>query len=147
MNVLWAALRPNLLYVAWFQSTVAMFGSLFFSEIMKLPPCVLCWYQRIAMYPLVLILATSILRNDGLARIYGLPLALSGLIIAIYHNLLYYKVIPDSIKPCTSGISCTAKQIEWFGFVTIPLLSLIAFSIIAICLITVKIENSSGELI
>jgi disulfide bond formation protein DsbB len=143
----WHALKAKFFYVAWFQAAVAMFGSLFFSEIMKLPPCVLCWYQRIAMYPLVLILATSILRRDGLARIYGLPLALSGLVIAIYHNLLYYKVIPDSIKPCTSGISCTAKQIEWFGFVTIPFLSMLAFLIVTICLFFGKPEKSSlGEI-
>jgi disulfide bond formation protein DsbB len=135
-----------LVYVAWFQAAVATFGSLFFSEIMKLPPCVLCWYQRIAMYPLVLILATSILRKDGLARVYGLPLALIGLVIAVYHNLLYYKVIPDSIKPCTSGISCTAKQIEWLGFITIPFLSLLAFSVVAICLVFGKANKTSlGE--
>jgi disulfide bond formation protein DsbB len=140
------ALRPNLVYVAWFQAAVATFGSLFFSEIMKLPPCVLCWYQRIAMYPLVLILATSILRKDGLARVYGLPLALIGLVIAVYHNLLYYKVIPDSIKPCTSGISCTAKQIEWLGFITIPFLSLLAFSVVTICLVFGKANKTSlGE--
>lgn len=146
MDRLWSTLKHNLFYVAWFQAAVAMFGSLFFSEVMKLPPCVLCWYQRIAMYPLVLILTISILRKDGLARIYGLPLALSGLFIAIYHNLLYYKVIPDSIKPCTSGISCTAKQIEWFGFVTIPLLSMLAFFVVTMCLVFGKLEKSSvGE--
>lgn len=143
MGSLWNVLKRNLLYVAWFQATIATLGSLFFSEVMNLPPCVLCWYQRIAMYPLVLILATSILCKDALARIYGLPLTLSGLVISIYHNLLYYKVIPDSIKPCTSGVSCTAKQIDWFGFVTIPLLSMIAFIVVTFCLILGIPEKSS----
>ena len=98
------------------------------------------------MYPLVLILATSILRKDNAARHYGLPLAFLGLAVSIYHNLLYYKIIPDSIKPCTSGVSCTAKQIEWLGFVTIPLLSLMAFCVITICLsLTKTSEHQKGK--
>lgn len=133
------AIRPYLLYVAWFQAAVATLGSLFFSEVMQLPPCVLCWYQRIAMYPLVVICALSILRKDGAAKVYGLPLTLVGLSVAVYHNLLYYKFIPDSITPCTSGVSCTARQIVWFGFTTIPLLSLTAFCVVALCLV---FENS-----
>lgn len=140
------ALRPGLIYLGWFHAAVATFGSLFFSEIMKLPPCVLCWYQRVAMYPLVPILAVSILRKDSGAKAYGLPLAVVGLTIATYHNLLYYKFIPDSIKPCTSGVSCTARQLEWLGFITIPLLSLIAFLIVTLCLILAKPETKpSGE--
>ncbi len=121
-------MQSHLHYVALLFALVATAGSLFFSEVMKLPPCVLCWYQRIAMYPLVLVLATSIIRRDGAARAYGLPLSIVGGAIAIYHNLLYYKLIPESITPCTSGVSCTSRQLEWLGFVTIPLLSLIAFA-------------------
>jgi len=121
-------------YIALAQASVATAASLFFSEVMSLPPCVLCWYQRIAMYPLVVVLAVGIVRGDGSASSYGLPLALIGLVVAIYHNLLYYDVIPESIAPCTSGVSCTSRQIEWAGFITIPLLSLTAFCVIAICL-------------
>lgn len=126
--------RKHLLYLAWFQASVATAGSLFFSEVMNLPPCVLCWYQRIAMYPLVLILGISIIRKDGIAKVYGLSLAILGFAIAVYHNLLYYKIIPQSIIPCTSGVSCTSKQIEWLGFITIPFLSLVAFSVIILSL-------------
>jgi len=120
--------------IALIQAVVATAGSLFFSEVMSLPPCVLCWYQRIAMYPLVVILGVSFVRRDGAASVYGLPLALIGLLIAAYHNLLYYNVIPESLAPCTSGISCTSRQIEWFGFVTIPLMSLAAFLILTVVL-------------
>src|SRR4028119_1742179 len=91
-----------LAYAAWIIALTAMVGSLFFSEVMQLPPCVLCWYQRIAMYPLVAVLAVSILRRDNAERAYALPLALVGFAIAVYHNLLYYKIIPESITPCTS---------------------------------------------
>ena len=127
-----------LLYSGWLVSAVATLGSLFFSEIMKLPPCVLCWYQRIAMYPLVWILAVGLVKKDWLIKTYALPISLTGLAVSLYHNLLYYKLIPESITPCTSGVSCTSKQIEWLGFITIPLLSLTAFTIITICLLKVK---------
>lgn len=122
-------------YLAFLTATVATAGSLFFSEVMKLPPCVLCWYQRIAMYPLVLILAVSIARRDRGYIFYGLPIALGGLAVAAYHNLLYYNIIPESITPCTSGVSCTSRQIEWLGFITIPLLSLAAFAVIVFSLV------------
>jgi disulfide bond formation protein DsbB len=133
--------RTLLHYAAWFVAVVATAGSLFFSEVMKLPPCVLCWYQRIAMYPLVIVIGVGILTQDLNLRVYALPLSATGLCISIYHNLLYYNIISESIKPCTSGVSCTAKQIEWLGFVTIPLLSLIAFALISMLLLLSKTTN------
>ena len=122
-------------YAAWVIALVAMVGSLFFSEVMQLPPCVLCWYQRIAMYPLVLIIGIGIVRRDARANVYALPLCLIGLGISIYHNLLYYGILPESIAPCVEGISCTSRQIEWLGFITIPLMALTAFVSIAVCLV------------
>lgn len=130
--------KEYLLYSAWVVALVATAGSLFFSEVMNLPPCVLCWYQRIAMYPLVLIVGVGIVARDARMKIYALPLCLTGLAIAIYHNLLYYGIVPESISPCTQGISCTSRQIEWLGFVTIPLLALTAFAGIALCLLFYK---------
>lgn len=131
-----------LIYAAWLIALVASLGSLFFSEIMQLPPCVLCWYQRIAMYPLVFIIGTGILMRDRRVKFYALPICLIGLAIAVYHNLLYYKIIPDSIAPCTQGISCTTVQIEWLGFITIPLLSLTAFIGAALCLLFYKSKEN-----
>ena len=127
-----------LLYSAWIIALVATVGSLFFSEVMQLPPCVLCWYQRIAMYPLVLIIGVGIISRDSRMKSYALPLALTGLAISVYHNLLYYGLIPESITPCTQGISCTSRKIEWLGFITIPLLALAAFVSIALCLLFYK---------
>ena len=126
----WAALP----YVAWTQAVVAMAGSLYFSEVMDLQPCVLCWYQRILMYPLVAVLAVGILRRDRGLAAYVLPLTLLGLAIAVYHNLLYYGVLPESAQPCRLGVSCTTRQIEWLSFITIPLMSLVAFSVINVCM-------------
>ncbi len=110
-------------------SLLGVFGSLFFSEILKYPPCPLCWYQRIALYPLAVIYAVAILADDKSYRKYVVGFILFGLTIAIYHNLLYYGVIAQPIIPCTGdGVSCTARQLELFGVITIPLLSLVAFS-------------------
>lgn len=134
-------IKDNILYLAWVQSIVAMFGSLYFSEVMKLQPCVLCWYQRILMYPLVAIIAVGILRKDKKIYQYVLPLSITGFIIAAYHNLLYYKILPESIQPCTLGISCTTRQIEWLGFITIPLMSLTAFAIITTCMLLYRKVN------
>lgn len=122
-------------YMAWATSLLSVVGSIFFSEVMMLPPCVLCWYQRIAMYPLVLILGTGITLRDGRMKVYALPLAVAGLGIAIYHNLIYYGFIPESVTPCAEGVPCNAVQIEWLGFITIPLLGLAAFASIAACLL------------
>lgn len=123
-----------LTYAAWIVALVATVGSLFFSEVMNLPPCVLCWYQRIAMYPLVFIIGIGIVMRDARMKYYALPVCLSGLAVSVYHNLLYYGLIPDSITPCSQGISCTSVQIEWLGFITIPLMALVAFVSISLCL-------------
>lgn len=124
------ALRENIIYLAFLQAIVAMAGSLFFSEILHFPPCVLCWYQRICMYPLVALLAVGIYFKDKHIYRYVLPLSIIGLLISIFHNLLYYKILPEAAAPCQLGVSCTTKFIQWFGFITIPFLSFVAFAVI-----------------
>jgi disulfide bond formation protein DsbB len=128
-------------YAAWIVVLSGMVGSLFFSEVMGLPPCVLCWYQRIAMYPLVLIIAIGIATRDPRMKVYALPLSVIGLAIAIYHNLIYYGIIPEAITPCTEGVPCNAVQIEWLGFITIPLMGLGAFVAVTLCLLLYKPEE------
>lgn len=128
-------------YAAWIIALGGMVGSLFFSEVMGLPPCVLCWYQRIAMYPLVVIIAIGIATRDPRMKIYALPLSFIGLAIAIYHNLLYYGIIPEAITPCTEGVPCNAVQLEWLGFITIPLMGLAAFIALTLCLLLYKPEE------
>jgi len=130
-----------LAYAAWIIALVAMVGSLFFSEVMNLPPCVLCWYQRIAMYPLVLVIGVGIVLRDARMKYYALPICLGGLAVSIYHNLLYYGILPDSVAPCTQGVSCTSVQIEWLGFITIPLMALTAFVCVSLCLVFSKTKE------
>lgn len=134
-------LQENILYIAWVITIFATAGSLFFSQVMGFPPCILCWYQRIAMYPLVILLVVGILRRDKGIYLYVLPLSIAGGFIAAYHNLLYYKILPESMQPCMLGVSCTTKQIEWFGFITIPFMSLVAFIIITACMLIYRKVN------
>ena len=129
-----------LIFFCWVFSTISTLGSLFFSHVMGLPPCSLCWYQRILMYPLVIMFFTALILPDRGILKYSSPLVLFGWLIAIYHNLLYYKILPESASPCIQGISCTTVQLQWLGFITIPLLSLIGFSLILTTLVLLNRE-------
>jgi disulfide bond formation protein DsbB len=137
-------IKKNALYGAFAGSLIAMLGSLYFSEIANFPPCVLCWYQRIAMYPLVVILGIAIYRRSREMLLPAFVLAIAGWLISIYHNLLYYNILPEAAAPCIAGVSCTTKFIEWFGFVTIPFLAFAGFTAILIGLI-IHWKASKGE--
>ena len=130
-----------LVFCAWLVASLSTLGALFFGEVMKLPPCNLCWYQRIFMFPLALILPIGLFPFDRKVIRYALPLALLGWLFAVFHMLLVAGVIPESIKPCTQGVPCSVKVIEWFGFVTIPLLSVLAFSTILALLATTHFRS------
>lgn len=108
-------------------AVVATLGSLYFSEIMKFPPCTLCWYQRICTYPLVVIFGAALLTEDRGYHKYSAPLLLIGLVLAVYHNLVYFGIIAQELVPCTGTVSCSTKQLQLFDIVTIPLLALISF--------------------
>lgn len=127
-------LVKNLLYIALIQSLLATLGSLYYSEIKHYTPCVLCWYQRILMYPLVLIIAVGVYRKDKGLPFYVLPLSVTGMLIALYHVLLQKGILPEAIAPCTIGASCLTKYTGYFGFITIPVMSLTAFMVINICM-------------
>jgi disulfide bond formation protein DsbB len=123
-----------LLFVAWIVATIATISSLFFSEIMGVPVCKLCWYQRIAMYPLVLILAGALFPYDPkVVRVAGAFTAV-GWSIALFQALLVSGVIPEDIQPCVQGIPCSETHVALFGFLNIPVLSLLTFSIIGVLL-------------
>jgi len=128
----------TILFLCWLIASISTLGSLFFSEIMKFPPCVLCWYERICLFPLVLMLSMGLFSFDKSVVKFALPLALAGWFIAFYHNLLYAGIIPESIQPCSQGVSCTEDYINLFGIFTIPMLSLISFSTIVALLFILK---------
>ena len=128
----------KLIFLCWLLATVASAGSLFFSEVMEFPPCVLCWYQRIAMYPLVILFLVGSFKGAKETYSFSFPLVIIGWLIALYHNLLHYEIVPESASPCREGVSCSTVYIELFNFITIPMMSLIVFSIIGLILINLK---------
>lgn len=123
------------LLFSWITAIAATVGSLYFSEVLHYIPCTLCWYQRILMYPLVILLGIAFYESNFKIYKYILPFTILGMIISGYHYSL--QKIP-SFKPigmCTSGVPCSAEYINWLGFITIPLLAFIAFFLITICMV------------
>ena len=129
-------INTNIIFLCFLIASTATLGSLFFSEIMHFIPCSMCWYQRIFMYPLVLIFLINLLYPDDKVFKYAITLVVAGLLFSIYHNLLMFDIIPESIVPCVSGVPCSTEYINWFGFITIPFLSFIAYFMLFILLIT-----------
>lgn len=124
----------NLIFGAWLIAGASTLGALFFGEIVQVPTCVLCWYQRIFMFPLALILPLGLFPFDRKVVRYALPLAAIGGLIALYHVLLVAGVIPETLQPCTQGVPCREQVIVWFGFITIPLMAFLAFAAIVVLL-------------
>ena len=132
-----------LLFIAWIVVTSATLASLFFSEVTGVPVCELCWYQRIAMYPLVLILAIGLFPFDPRVVRYAGALAGVGWLIALFHVLLVAGIIPENAQPCVQGVPCSETYISLFGFLNIPALSLLTFTVIAVLLFYTHRKKSS----
>ena len=132
-----------LIFICWLIAMASLFGSLFFSEVMGLEPCVLCWYQRIFIYPLAILFLVGMFPLDGSVFRYTLPLAMIGWGVAIYHYLLYSGYIPENLQPCSKELSCAKINLELMGFITIPMLSIFAYSAIIVLLIIYKKRISS----
>jgi len=107
-----------------------MAGSLYFSEVADFIPCTLCWYQRIAMYPLVVILAVAAVRRDRAVRFYVVPLASIGAAISIYHYVIEW--VPEAeTGVCSATIPCSVQWFDpVFGFVSLPFMALCGFALI-----------------
>lgn len=120
-----------LLFGCWLTASIATLGSLFLDKLLGIEPCSLCWYQRIFMYPLVLILLAGLLPLDRRVWRYALPLALLGWMTALYHLLMYVGIVPESLQPCGKGPSCVEDDLGLLGFINVPMLSLLAFSVVA----------------
>jgi disulfide bond formation protein DsbB len=142
----WDFVRETLagseLWVGFAVALVATAGSLYFSEVADFVPCKLCWYQRIAMYPLVL-LALPALRRDRFGALYLLPLPIVGLAIAGWHILVERGVVEDTQSCLISAPGgCATKWIEELGYVTIPTLAATAFALIAFVLALAAFQRS-----
>ena len=130
---------------AWILALVASTSSLYLSEVVGLIPCSLCWYQRIAMYPLVIVLGVGLLRRDFGVWRYGLPLSAIGLIIAIYHVTIQWQPTLD-VGTCASGAPCTGRYLAVFGFISIPTMAGTVFlAVTALMLLLRKLESAADE--
>ncbi|WP_432470543.1 disulfide bond formation protein B [Amphritea sp. HPY] len=127
-NVWW------LLSAAWIIALVSTLSALFIGEVLGQTPCVLCWYQRICMFPLAVILGIAAIRSDIKVIWYALPLSLIGTAIAAYHSLTYAGYITTPIIPCGQTTSCTGSNMTILGGISLPYLSLAAFVAISLLL-------------
>lgn len=129
---------------AWGVATIATLGSLYLSEVAHLVPCSLCWYQRFAMYPLVLILGFGLVRGATAVWRVGLPLAALGLVISVYHVTIQWQPTLD-VGACTSGAPCTGRYLAVFGFISIPTMAGAAFLLIISLLLLVRMLERTGD--
>ena len=129
---------------AWVVALIAMSGSLYFSAVLKLPPCMLCWYQRIAMYPLVLVLGVGFFRGDSNVWRFALPLPIVGAAISAYHVALQFQPSLEVVA-CTTGVPCTARLLVVHGFVSIPVMAGSAFLLITTLLFTVHVVRAGAD--
>ena len=128
----------TLLLAAFAIALVSTLGAIFVGEVIGQTPCALCWYQRIAMFPLPVLLGIAAFRGDTMIRIYVTPLAIAGLLVALWHIGLFAGIIPEPIVPCTrDGPTCTSDSMLILG-IPIPLLSLMSFTAIFALMIAIK---------
>ena len=131
-------------WLAFAVASAATAGSLIYSEVIGFEPCELCWYQRITMYPMVAIFGVDLLGEKARARRYALPLAVTGLAISTYHYLV--QVFPSAEGGvCGTGVSCAARYVEEFGFVSIPFMAGAAFALIIAILLALGRPVTTGE--
>lgn len=138
------AVRVDVARIApWLAAAVAVAstgGSLYYSEIAGFVPCELCWFQRIAMYPLAVILPVAAVRGDRTVGRYALPLALLGAVVAIYHVQL--QAFPDQATSCDAAAPCTVREVTAFGFVTIPMMALAGFVTVVALLVAARTRHT-----
>jgi len=124
-------LGDKAIWLAWVVATVATVGSLIYSEVIHFVPCKLCWFQRIGMYPLAFILLVGAIRREALVKYYALPLALAGLAVSVYHNVIqFYPSLEGG--SCDPLNPCSARSIEVFGFIDIPFMAGAGFILISV---------------
>ncbi|RDW19904.1 disulfide oxidoreductase [Oceanobacillus chungangensis] len=139
----------NLLMLIWAQAFIAMSGSLFYSEVMGYIPCELCWYQRILMYPLVVIYGIAAFKKEINIALPGLILSGIGMCVSTYHYLIQKVPAFQEIGgSCVGGVPCNVVYVNYFGFVTIPFLAGVAFIVIFVLhllLISEQRKNREGK--
>lgn len=133
------AFKDAWLYGAWLVALLSTLAALFIGEVLGQAPCTLCWFQRAFMFPLAIVLGIAAFRGDSGVWRYGLPLAVVGFGIALYHALLYAGVISEALQPCAAtGPSCSGEGMLIFGAIPIPYLAVLGFGLVIIALLGVR---------
>jgi disulfide bond formation protein DsbB len=130
-----AAVGPSARVLAWLVATVATLGSLYYSEIANFVPCRLCWYQRICMYPLAVILLVGLLLRDRRVRWYAMPFVVVGAPVSLYHWLVERVDFFAKGSSCSVEAPCTVPWFEELGYVTLAFMALSAFLLIGTLLL------------
>lgn len=131
---------------AWLVAAIAMGGSLWFSESAGFPPCELCWYQRIAIYPLVVVLGIRALRRRGSRdlRLASLVLVGLGLVVNLWHVAI--ETFPDlDTGACDAAVPCTVRWVEGLGFFTIPRLATVTLLLIGLALLLDRTDGRGQD--
>lgn len=124
-------------------ATASTAASLFYSEIAGFEPCELCWFQRIFIYPSVILLGSALIKKDFHIVDYVLSLSAVGFLISLYHNYIYYsnEGLNSTCQILGSQVSCVKRYVFEFGYVTIPMMALTAFALIILFLVFHKLQN------
>ena len=133
---------PNAFGMAWVVAFLATAGSLYFSEVAGFEPCTLCWYQRIAMYPLVVLLAIAAARRERAGAWYAIAIAAIGAVVSAYHVLLEWFPSIDT-GACSATTPCTLVWFRVFGFISLPTLAFVAFALI-LTLLAVRLAQPTA---
>ena len=134
---------PHALSLATLVAAVATLGSLYYSEVANFVPCELCWYQRIAMYPLPVVLGIAAFRRDPGVRRYALPLAAVGAVIATYHYVIEWLPVQDALG-CSLDVPCSVPWFREFGFVSLPYMALSGFVLVSVLLLVATAREDGG---
>ncbi len=132
-------------FIAFAAALISTLGSLYFSEVLKYVPCELCWYQRIFMYPQVIIIAIAAAKKDYSNSLYTFVLSVIGGLIAFYHYLVQKVTFIGENSISCGIVPCNSAYINWLGFITIPFLALIGFTIIGVCSFLMMKQLKEGK--
>lgn len=125
-------------------AAIASLGSLYLSEVAHLIPCTDCWYQRIAMYPLAVILGIAAYRRDTVVRVYVVPIAAIGTLISTYHYLIQWFPRLEA-NACTTAVPCTGVWFRVFGFISIPYMALSGFTLVLTLMWVARVNGTPSD--
>ncbi len=145
-NKLLTIIKENFVTIGFIFSLLIALSSLFYSQIVGFAPCALCWWQRVFIFPQVFLFGVAYFKKDKGILSYSFPLLITGMVIAFYHNYIYY--FGEGLAPCdSSGVSCVQRLVnEMGGYISIPSLSLTSFVILITILLVVKFYKKENVL-